>query len=252
MGDRLMKHTLLFSFLVLFSGCAAMTAPPGTPPPVQNYSETDFISPHLTREGLKSGKLAILAVTSPHDPEGMEQNAAYEIFQGLRGSFRDVPITPRSDAIKKIVSAEQLPAYNAFVKNYEEKKVLNPGDLKKWGEIEEVRYLFIGELGIVSKHTEARIMQGRENLVAGKISVFASGPSMIPEEVSKQVRLRGEIWDSRCGQMVWRGRGEAEVVEPAGQELTRVEDIFMAAGRNLTSSLVKSIAGKPVPAKECP
>lgn len=252
LGDRLMKHTLLLLFVVFLSGCAALLSPPGTPPPVQNDSETDFISPHLTHEGLKSGRLAILAVLSPGDPEGMEQNAAYEIFQGLRSSFRDVPIIPRSDAVKKIVSADQLPAYNAFVKNYQQRRVMSLDELKKWSEIEGVRYLFIGELGIVNKHTEARIMRGGESLVAGKISIFASGPNMIPEEVSKQVRLRGEIWDSRCGQMVWAGKGEAEVLEIAGQEQTRVEDIFMAAGRNLIGSLVKSIEGKPAPTKECP
>jgi len=252
LGDRLMRHILLLSFVVFLSGCAALLSPPSTPPPVQNHSETDFVSPHLTREGLKSGKLAILAVLSPGDPEGMEQNAAYEIFQGLRSALRDVPIIPRSDAIKKIIAAEQLPAYNAFVRNYQEKRVMDLDRLKKWSEIEEARYLFIGELGIVDKQTEARIMDEGESLVAGKISIFASGPNMIPEEVSKQVRLRGEIWDSQCGQMVWEGKGEAEVVELAGQEQTRVEDIFMAAGRNLIGSLVKSIEGKPAPAKECP
>ncbi len=247
-----MKHILFLSFVLFLSGCAALTSPPDTPPPIQHSSETEFISPYLTHERLKTGKLAILAVLSPGDPEGMEQNAAYEIFQGLRSSFRDVSIIPRSDAVKKIFAAELLPAYNTFVKNYEEKRTMNLDELKKWGELEGVRYLFIGELGIVDKHTEARMMGGRENLVAGKISVFASGPSMVPEEVSKQVRLRGEIWDSQCGQMVWEGRGEAEVVEIAGQERTRVEDIFMAAGRNLIGSLAKSISGKPAPAKECP
>lgn len=249
--DQVMKP-LLCSVLIFLSGCAALFSPPSAPSPVQSFSETEFISPHLTREGLTSGKLAILAVFSPGDPEGMEQNGAYEIFQGLRLSFRDVSIVPRSAAVGKAVAADQLPAYNAFVKNYEEKRMMNLNELKKWGELEEVRYLFIGELGVVNKHTEARMMQGQENLVAGKISVFASGPSMIPEEVSKQVRLRGEIWDSQCGLMVWRGKGEAEVVEVAGQEQTRVEDIFMAAGRNLVASLEKSIAGKPAPAKQCP
>jgi hypothetical protein len=247
-----MKHILLFSFVLFLSGCAALFSPPSTPPPVQEFSQTEFVSPHLSREGLKSGKLAILAVLSPGDPEGMEQNAAYEFFQGLRLSFRDVHIVPRSAAVEKIISADQFPAYQTFVKEYGEKGRMDLGELKKWGELLEVRYIFIGELGVVGKHTEARMMRGGENVVAGKISVFASGPSMIPEEVSKQVRLRGEVWDSRCGQMVWTGRGEAEVVERAGQERTRVEDIFMAAGRNLTGSLVKSIVGKPAPAKECP
>lgn len=247
------SHFLGYGFFVLFlSGCAALFSPTGVPPPVQEYSESELISPHLTKEGLKSGKLAILAVLSPRDPEGMEQNAAYEIFQGLRASFRDVHIVPRSDAVEKIISADQLPAYKAFVKEYEEKRAMNLGALKKWGEVQGVRYLFIGELGVADKHTEARIMGGRESMVAGKISVFASGPSMIPEEVRKQVRLRGEIWDSRCGQVVWIGKGEAEVSETAGQEQLRMEDIFISASRNLTLSLSKAIGDKPAPAKECP
>lgn len=247
-----MKHILLFSFVLFSFGCAALFSPPVARSPVQGYSETEFVSPHLTQEGLVSGKLAILAVFSPNDPEGMEQNAAYEIFQGLRSSFRDVRIIPRSDAVKKIASADELPAYEAFLKEYEEKRIIDLDALKKWGELEEVRYLFIGELGVVNKHTEARMMRGGENLVAGKISVFASGPNMVPEEVSKRVRLRGEIWDSRCGRLVWMGKGGAEVVETVGDERTRVEDIFMAAGRNLIASLTKSIKTTKPPAEECP
>ncbi len=260
--DQLLKrhfrppHPLGYWFFVIFlsglSGCAALFSPPNAPPPVQHYSETELISLRLTRESLKSGGLAVLAVLSPRAPEGMQQNAAYEIFQGLRSSFPEVHIIPRSDAVGKIVSADQLPAYKAFVKDYEEKRKMNLDALKKWGEVEGVRYLFIGELGVADKHTEARIMRGGEDMVGGKISVFASGPNMIPEEVRKQVRLRGELWDSRCGQAVWIGKGEAEVAETAGQEQARMEDVFISAARNLTFSLSKSIEKNPPPAKECP
>lgn len=250
--DRPMKYLLFFSLFVFFSGCASLFAPPSGPPPVREHAETEFVSPQLTHENLKAGGLAVLAVLSPRAAEGMQQNAAYELFQGLRLSFRDVHIIPRSDAVGKVISADQLPAYKTFVKGYEEKRVMNLDELKKWGEIEGVRYLFIGELAVADKHTDARIMRGGEGVAPGKITVFASGPNMIPEEVQKRVVLRGEIWDSQCGKAVWIGRGEASVAETSGQELTRVEDIFISAARNLSASLVKAVEAKPAAAsKEC-
>lgn len=251
-AGRPIKEILFFSFFVFLSGCATLFSPPIDPSPVQQHSETEFISPQLTQESLKSGGLAVLAVLSPRAAEGMQQNAAYELFQGLRSSFRDVHIIPRSDAVAKIISADRLPAYKTFVKDYEEKRVMSPDDLTRWAEVEGVRYLFIGELGVADKHTESRMMRGGEGVAPGKISVFASGPNMIPEEVRKQVVLRGEIWDSRCGKAVWIGKGEAAVSETSGQEQARVEDIFISAARNLSLSLVKAIEGKPATAsKEC-
>lgn len=246
------KISFFFSFLSLFSGCASLWAPPSTPPPIQTYSETELISPALTHENLKSGGMAVLAVLSLHASEGMQQNAAYELFQGLRASFKDVHIIPRSDAVAKILSEDQLPSYKTFVKSYEEKKTMDRNALKKWGEVEGVRYLFIGELAVADKHTESWMLRGGEGVAPGKISVFASGPNMVPEEVRKQVVLHGEIWDSRCGQAVWIGKGEASVAETSGQELTRVEDIFISAARNLSLSLVKAVEEKTAPAaKEC-
>lgn len=248
----LVASIIFGSAALLFTGCAALFAPPNVPPPVQEYTQVDLVSSRLTPEALKSGGLAVLAVLITDAPEGFQQNAAYELFQGLRFSFPQAHIIPRAAAIDKVIAADRLQEYKAFVKAYPEKRRMTLDEAKYWGEIEGVRYLFIGAVDLADKHTEARMVQGRESAVAGKISVFASGPSMIPEEVRKSVALRGEIWDSQCGQAVWIGKGEAAVVEEAGKELVRVEDVFISAARSLTNALARTVAEKPVSvAKGC-
>lgn len=249
-GHLLLRAPRIFlgAITFLLAGCTAfsqLTVPPETPPPVREHSDVELAS-ELTQEELKSGGLAVLAVLTTNAPEGFQQNAAYELFQGLRASFPQVRIIPRSDAVDKIVAAEKLQEYKAFVREYPERRRIGLVDGKKWGDIQGVRYLFIGAVDVADKHTDARMLQGGESGVGGKISVFASGPGMVPEEVRKLVSLRGEIWDSRCGRAVWIGKGEAEVVEEVGKELVRMEDIFISAARTLTRSLAKTVVEKPV------
>lgn len=227
--------------VLLLSGCAASMSAAA---PIQQRLETEMISPEFSRENLRSGGLVILAVLTAGAPEGVQQNAAYEIFQGLRSSFPEVRVISRLDAIEKITSADRVAEYRAFVKKYEERRSMNLDQLKQWAQIEGTRYLFIGEVGYAAKRTEAWITQIGEKSVAGRVSVFSSGPSMIPEEVTKRILLRGEIWDSLCGRAVWIGSSASEVVEVSGSEKVRVEDIFIATGRGLSASIEKAMTEK--------
>lgn len=247
----MMKKGLALTMLVfLLGGCAPFfTVPSSTallnpPPPIYERSRTELIAPEFSREKMASEGLAILAILNSGGPEGLRQNAAFEIFQGLRASFPGIRVIPRSAAVERIMASNKGPEYQLFLRNYEERRSISPEELKKWGEIEGVRYLYIGALQYIEKHTEARLVEGGERSVAGKVTVFASGPAHIPEEVRKQIVLQGEIWDSRCGKVVWIGRGESEVTEWGEMERVRMEDIFIAAGRNLATALEEALAKK--------
>jgi hypothetical protein len=248
-GWRLLSFLILTSGTVIY-GCAPYFTVPSSqalltpPPPIAEKRETTFLKPDFSYEDLKSGGMALLAILTPGAPEGLRQNAAFEIFQGLRSHFPDVRIVPRSVIVGRINTADKTPELNKFLKIYEEQRSVDPGKLKEWGEIEEVRYLFIGQVRFIDKHTEAPIVNVAERSPAGKVTVFSSGPNQIPDEVQKRVSLSGELWDSRCGKVVWTGKSDSEVVELSDAERVRVEDIFIAAGRNLTEALSQAVKGK--------
>ncbi len=238
-------------FAVLFSGCAVLFPSPKPPSPIEGSADAGWVSPQLTQQEMKTGGVTLFAILSSGGPEGIRQNAAYEIFQGLRASFPEVRIVPRSDVVEKIDSAGRSSEYHSFVKNYEVRRKIDPDILKQWGEVAGTRYLLIGELRWFDKHAEARLMSGREEMVAGKISVFSSGPSMIPEQVEKKIILHGELWDSLCGRAVWIGTVKNQVVEEEGSESKRVEDLFIQAGRTLAASLSEAIRGNTASGKAC-
>ena len=79
---------------------------------------------------------------------------------------------------------------------------------------------------------------------AGKVTVFSAGPTHFPEEVQKRIVLLGELWDSHCGRAVWMGKSETMVREFSDRERVRVEDVFIAAGRDLTEALSRAIKEK--------
>ncbi len=232
------------------SGCAAHFTVPSAqallnpPPPLEERWETTFLNPDVSHESLKTGGIALLAILTPGAPEGLRQNAAFEIFQGLRAHFPEVRIVPRSDVIEKVSAADKMPELQAFLKNYEEHRPIDAGRLKEWGELEGVRYLFIGQIRSIDKHTEAQTTHMGERSIAGTVSVFSSGPIQIPDEVRKEVSLAGELWDSRCGKAVWMGKSETTVVELPDAERARMEDVFIAAGRKLTEGLSRAIKEK--------
>jgi hypothetical protein len=255
LGRPLFYFFGLFIYLA-FSGCAAhfFTVPSAEalrnpPPPLSEKWETTFADPNFSYEDLKTGGMALLAILTPGAPEGLRQNAAFEIFQGLRARFPDVRVVPRSVVVEKIGAGDKMKELNLFLRTYEERRSVDPAPLKQWGEIEGVRYLFIGQVRFIDKHTETQTIHQGERSIAGKVSVFSSGPIQMPGEVRKQISLSGELWDSHCGKAVWMGKSETEVVEMGDTERVRMEDLFIAAGRNLTAALgeavkVKSGAGR--------
>ncbi|MFQ5543365.1 MAG: hypothetical protein ACE5FY_03315 [Nitrospiria bacterium] len=212
-------------------------------PPIQEHSKTTlFDGPaDFSHKTLSEGGIALLGILSPGEPEGLIQNAAFELFQGLRTTFPKMRIIPRKDVIQKISEVGKSQDFEAFLKSYQASRVMDVARLREWGEIEGVRFLFIAQVTSIDKHTRTKTMVLGEKSVAGKVSVFSSGPIHIPYDVRKEISLSGELWDSRCGKAVWMGSTHAKVREAGEIERVRMEDIFISVSRNLVKTLNRAI-----------
>ncbi len=251
------KWSLLF-FVFLY-GCAAHFTVPSEEalkqpfPPLTESVKTNLYLPSFSNASLKGEGLAIFGILKG-GPEGLRQNAAFELFQGLRAVFPDGRIIPRKDLVHRARVAGRKDELNDLLNDYEERRVLDVAALKRWQAIEGVRYFFIAQVPLNDKHTSGEMMQLGEDGVAGKVYTFSSGPSPILLTVEKQITLRGEVWDAKCGKVVWMGESHAEIIEPVKLERVRVEDLFTALTRNLLSEMDRRmVAGgaSPVSTTDC-
>ncbi len=238
-------------FLVLLSGCATHFTVPSKEalryplPQLEASSETTLYRSSLSRQALHKGGVALFGILKG-GPQGLRQTAAFELFQGLRAFFPEERVVPRSDLLRRARAMSRSFELESGLKTYEERRVFDPGWLKKWGAIEGVRYLFIAQVTAIDKHTATRTMTRGEAGVAGKVKVFSSGPVHIPYDVTKEVSLSGEVWDVTCGKAVWMGTSQAEVTETVKRERVRVEDIFTSVTRNLISELDEAMRHRGV------
>ena len=245
-------------FLVFLSGCAGFFTVPSKEalkhpmPPLDQKTETTLFRPGFNRESLDAGGVAILPIKKRGGPEGFRRNTTFELFQALRAYFPASRVVPRSDLVRRAREKEHFSGLKAFQSDYEESGRMDLARLRLWGKREGVRYFFIGQIVANDKHTATRTMKLSEDGVAGKVIVFSSGPVHIPYDVHKNVSLAGELWDAKCGKVVWIGTSGAEVTELGERERVRVEDIFISVTRNLIGEMNKAMKeGSHAPAAPC-
>ncbi len=232
--------------LLLLSGCVDHFTVPSKKalqhpfPQLRQSVETRHAVSDFSVEQLENEGIGIIGILKG-GPETQRQNAAFELFQGLRSFFPKARVVPRKELIRRIWAAEKLTVYKAFLRDYETRNFMDAGKLKDWGEFSGVRYLFIGQVTTNDKHTATRIMALSEDAVGGKISASSSGPAHIPYDVEKKVSIRGEVWDSRCGTAIWIGTSRAYAKEKVERERVRVEDIFTMATRELIAAFDSAI-----------
>jgi len=239
-------NRFLVVLLILLNGCAShFTAPSAEAlkqpfPPIQEKMTTNLYVPSFTNEAINQGGVAVFGILKG-GPDVLRQNAAFEIFQGLREVFPHARVVPRSDVKKRARQAGRYSHLNRFLEDYGLRRVMDPSLLADWGRIEGVRYLFIAQVPINDKHTTTRMPQYGEDGVAGKVHVFSSGPEHLPSQVEKRVTLKGEVWDTVCGKRVWTGEGHAEISEPVRLERVRVDDIFTTLTRSLIGEMDRTM-----------
>jgi hypothetical protein len=234
---------LVPAFLYVLGGCAA---PLKEATPLTQTQTVKSLPPGATEESLTAGGVAVLEPPPDSGAEGMRDNLAFEVFQGLRLGFPKAKIRSRPDSESLLARADLLTAVKLFLKEYPLRRSIDWDLLVRAGEAEQTRYLFFSRIVHLEKKTDVRMLYDGENSAVGKVTVFTSGPDVMPVSVDKEVRLHGELWDLRCRAVVWTGEGEAGLTEPVGDERLRMEDVFIAAGRILVGSLQQSLrpAGK--------
>ncbi|HET6371435.1 MAG TPA: hypothetical protein VFG95_09570 [Nitrospiria bacterium] len=211
----------------------------------QTQTETS-LPPGATDESLTAGGVAVLEPSPDSGAEGMRDNLAFEVFQGLRIGFPKAVIRSRPDSETLLAQANLLAAVKLFLKEYPHRRSIDWDLIIRAGEAEQTRYLFFSRIEHLEKKTDVRNLYDGEDSEVGRVIVFTSGPDVMPVSVDKKIRLYGELWDLRCRAVVWSGEGEAGVAEPVGDERLRMEDVFTSAGRLLVGSLQQSLrpAGK--------
>ncbi len=249
--------------VIFFYGCATHFTVPSEEalkhpfPPVNNQVKTTLYSPEFTSARLDREGLAILGILKG-GPEGLRQNAAFELFQGLRAFFPATRIIPRKDVINRARNNEREHALDQLLIAYDERRVIDSEALKHWQKAEGVRYFLVAQVPYNDRHTRGDMMQLGEDGVAGKVYSFSSGPSPILHTVEKKISLTAEVWDAKCGTIVWKGEGHAEIAEPVKLERVRVEDLFTMLTRDVLfemnttiSKQNKTTGATPVSTNEC-
>lgn len=224
--------------LIFLSGCVGHFTVPSAKalkrpfPAVDHQVKRQVLGEGLSYARLEKEGIAVLAILKG-GPEGFRRNAAFEFFQGLRFYLPNVRVVPYRDVIQRIRDADQFDRYTDFVKNYERDSIMDRDVLSTWGEIQGIRYFFIGQVQLNDKHTATQTMTLGEDGVGEMVTAVSSGPAHIPVTVEKEVQILGEVWDSKCGKAFWIATSWAAVSEASENERVRVEDIVTSTTRKL-------------------
>jgi hypothetical protein len=124
-----------------------------------------------------------------------------------------------------------------LMRDYEQRGSIDPGLLRRFAAVEGVRYFLVTRIVEYERTTRA---------VAGPATTAIAPASAAPRQATERVqrvRLRSDVWDSRCGDIVWTGEGSTEVVEDTATEDVRLQDVLSMAATNLMSRLPRSNEG---------
>lgn len=227
--------------LGLLQGVGCATTPQGLPQPEDRQSGR-MIPPGVTEPLLLAGGVAVLEPSPDSGAEGMRNNLAFELFQALRVGYPKAKIYSRPDTLGFLTEADLHREVEHFLEAYARDRQIDWDLLARVGEEGRVRYLFYSRLEGLGQQTDVAVLDQGETFVNGKVTVFSSGPNLLPVSVVKSVHARGELWDLRCRAVVWVGEGGSRLVEPVGEEQLRVEDLFIRTGRLLVGSLQQAAA----------
>ncbi len=222
------------------TGCAAPLGPS-----IAHDENQLFRARHFDWPRLKAGGLALLGVTSGVAPEGIREDVGFVLDQAASNHLQRVRVIPRSDAVARAKEVGMGGDLAQLMRDYEQRGTIDAGLLRRFAAVEGVRYFLVTR--IVQYERTTRAMTGPAT--TGPTSGLAS-PKRAMERVQR-VRLRGDVWDSRCGDIVWTGEGGTEVVEEAVTEDVRLQDVLTMAATNLVTLLPRSSDGSPATEKEC-
>ncbi len=219
-----MRNIIALSLLILLVSCATIPPPE---PSVENRISDIYLSRNFHPKLLETDGIAVLPLPVKKAPEGIRNNAIFEIQQVLQVYFPKARIVKKDDIVISMKNAGMDRELSLLVKDLSENKTPDRSLLMKIGEIGKVRFLLYTEIKTYDKNSTN-------------------------SEVIKEVVMEAEILDIRCADVAWKGAGSTRVVEDKGIDKIRMEEIFVSATRNLVSSMpVGNKAGNIEDVKGC-
>lgn len=232
-----------FSALFLLGWAAGCAAPLG---PSIAHDETQlFRAPHFDWARMKAGGVALLGVTSAVAPEGIREDVGFVLDQAASNHLARIRVITRPEAAARAREVGMEGDLAQLMRDYEQRGSIDAGLLRRFAAVEGVRYFLVTR--IVQYERTTRAVPGPGTMVGAPSRV---SPKPATERVQR-VRLRGDVWDSRCGDIVWTGEGGTEAVEETATEDIRLQDVLSMAATNLMSRLPRSDDGAASKGKEC-
>lgn len=232
-----------FIAMVFGLGAAGCAAPLG--PSIAHDEHQLFRASHFDAARLKSGGLALLGVTSAVAPEGIREDVGFVLDQAASNQLQRVKVVPRTDAAARAGEVGMSGDLARLMRDYEQHGTIDAGLLRRFAAVEGVRYFLVTRIVEYERTTRPVPGPATTSVRPGLIT-----PVRATERVQR-VRLRGDVWDSRCGDIVWTGEGGTEAVEDTVTEEVRLQDVLTMAATNLVSQLPRPGDGSKATEKEC-
>lgn len=234
-------RALIGLWLVAWSGgCAAPLGPSIA------HDETQlFRAPYFDWARLKAGGVAVLGVTSAVAPEGIREDVAFVLDQAASNHLARVRVISGAEAAARAREVGMGEDLARLMRDYEERGSIDAGLLRRFAAVQGVRYFLVTRIAQYDRITRA--VSGPPTLT---VAPGVASPKRGSERVQR-VRLRSDLWDSRCGEIVWTGEGGTEAVEETATEDIRLQDVLSMAATNLVSRLPRPGEDATSAGKEC-
>jgi len=225
--------------MVLAAFCAACATVQDRPLKVENEAKKINTAPSFNRQAVEAGGVAILPVISKIAPEGIRNNAAFEVQQAFKNSLPNVSVLPVSNTMEILKQNGVDKELKAWLAAYQAGGPIDPVLFRQVGLITEKRYLLLVEVDQYRKESKPMDVAYSSLPLTGPVkSPALSRPTAY--DIFKDVKLTGRLWDTECRSIAWEGEGRARVVDESPDERIRMEDLFILAVQNFVSAFVGS------------
>lgn len=231
---------VLLAAWVAAAGCATSLGPAIAHEEAELFRASFFDYPRL-----KSGGLGVLGVTSRVAPDGIRDDVAFVLDQAVTNQLIRIPVVSRVEVLARAKRAGMTDDVKRLIQGYEERGSMDAGLLRRVAAMEGVRYFLITRIVEYGRTTREAVGP------PARVATPGLSPPKRGAERVQRVRLRAEVWDSRCGDLVWTGEGATEVVEEVTSEEVRLQDVSIMAVSNLVSRLPRPGEATRAVEKEC-
>jgi hypothetical protein len=222
------------------AGCAAPLGPSLSHDETQVFRADDFDWPRL-----KAGGLGLLGVTSTVAPDGIRDDVAFVLDQAASNYLIRIRLILHGDAAVRARDVGMGADLDRRLRHYEARGAIDAGLLRRLASVQGVRYFLVARIARFERTTREMAGPGTVAVTPGLVA-----PKRTAERVQR-IRLIGEVWDSRCGNIVWTGEGGTEAVEETVTEDVRLQDVLLMAATNLVSLLPRPGDASKAVEKEC-